>query len=83
MKWEEIENKLHIVYMFRDFSEAFAFMTEVAFQCEKMNHHPDWQNSWNKVEIYLTTHSEGHIVTEKDHKLAGEIDRIYKKYTKE
>ena len=83
MEWEKDDKQLHIVYTFRDFGEAFAFMTEVALKCEKMNHHPDWKNSWNKVEINLTTHSEGHIVTEKDHKLAEEMDRIYKKYAKE
>lgn len=80
--WKETNNKLKASFEFRDFGEAFAFMTEVAFQAEKLNHHPDWKNSWNKVEITLTTHDEGDMVTEKDHRLAGEIDRIYKKYVK-
>lgn len=80
--WKESANKLKASFEFRDFGEAFAFMTEVAFQAEKLNHHPDWKNSWNKVDITLTTHDEGDMVTEKDHRLAGEIDRIYKKYVK-
>jgi 4a-hydroxytetrahydrobiopterin dehydratase len=83
MTWEEKENALTTTLKFRDFSEAFAFMIEVAFQCEKMNHHPNWKNSYNVVEFSLSTHSAGDVVTEKDHKLAGEIDRIYKKYCKE
>lgn len=80
--WKESSNKLKASFEFRDFGEAFAFMTEVAFQAEKLNHHPDWKNSWNKVDIVLTTHDAGDTVTEKDHRMAGEIDRIYKKYTK-
>ena len=80
--WEESKNKLEATFEFRDFGEAFAFMTEVAFQSEKLNHHPVWTNSWNKVHIILTTHDEGDMVTEKDHRLAGEIDRLFKKYSK-
>ncbi|MBK9109998.1 MAG: 4a-hydroxytetrahydrobiopterin dehydratase [Saprospiraceae bacterium] len=80
--WKESSNKLKSSFEFRDFGEAFAFMTEVAFQAEKLNHHPDWKNSWNKVDIVLTTHDAGDTVTEKDHRMAGEIDRIYKKYSK-
>lgn len=55
-------------------------MTEVAFAAEKLNHHPDWSNVWNTVEIHLTTHDAGNIVTEKDRKLAKAIDEIYQKY---
>jgi len=80
--WHEHNNKLEARLEFRDFGEAFAFMTEVAFQAEKLNHHPIWTNSWNIVEISLTTHDEGDTISEKDHRMAGEIDRIYKKYTK-
>lgn len=80
--WHESNNKLEANFEFRDFGEAFAFMTEVAFQSEKLNHHPVWTNSWNKVNIILTTHDEGDMVTEKDQRLAGEIDRLYKKYAK-
>ena len=65
---------------FKDFMEAFAFMTEVAFHAEKQNHHPNWSNVWNTVEIQLTTHDEGNTVTAKDRKLAKTISDIHKKY---
>lgn len=78
--WLEEKNRLHRTFKFKDFAEAFAFMTEVAFAAEKQNHHPNWSNVWNTVEIQLTTHSAGNVVTEKDHKLATAIDEIYKKY---
>lgn len=78
--WQEEKNRLQRSFKFRDFTEAFAFMTEVAFAAEKHNHHPDWSNVWNTVEIHLTTHDAGNIVTDKDHKLAKAIDEIYRKY---
>lgn len=74
--WEEKENKLTRTFTFKDFSEAFAFMTRVAMLAEKLDHHPTWENEWNKVIISLSTHSEGNIVTEKDRELAGKIDNI-------
>jgi 4a-hydroxytetrahydrobiopterin dehydratase len=60
--------------------EAFAFMTEVAFYAEKQNHHPNWSNVYNIVNIDLTTHDIGNAITAKDRKLAETIDVIYKKY---
>lgn len=78
--WKEENNKLCATFNFKDFAEAFAFMTEVAFHAEKQNHHPNWSNVWNKVEIQLNTHDAGGIVTEKDHKLAHRISSIYEKY---
>lgn len=63
-----------------NFSQAFAFMTEVAMEAEKMNHHPEWSNIWNKVLIVLSTHDAGNIVTEKDLELAHRIDKIYDRY---
>ena len=72
--WEEKENQLQRTFEFNDFSEAFAFMTRVALAAEKLNHHPDWSNSYNKVTIALTSHDAGSVVTEKDRKLAGIID---------
>ena len=51
-------------------------MTRVALEAEKMDHHPDWSNVYNKVEISLSTHSAGDIVTEKDRKLAKKIDGL-------
>ena len=75
--WKEESNKLQRTFEFKDFSEAFAFMTRVAIEAEKMNHHPDWSNSWNKVMISLSSHDAGNTVTEKDHKLAKKIDLIF------
>ena len=76
--WEEKNNTLYKKFEFKNFSEAFGFMTRVALAAEKMDHHPLWTNVYNKVEIWLNTHSEGDIVTEKDHKLAGKIDALLK-----
>jgi 4a-hydroxytetrahydrobiopterin dehydratase len=76
MAWTEKNNKLVRTFKFKDFTEAFAFMTRVAFIAEKMNHHPEWKNVYNTVEIALSTHDAGDVVTEKDRKLAGEIDKI-------
>jgi len=74
--WQEIDNKLSRTFEFTDFVSAFAFMTRVAFLAEKHNHHPNWSNVYNKVTIDLTTHDKGNIVTDKDRKLALEIDKI-------
>lgn len=72
--WQEEDNKLFKSFEFENFSKAFAFMTQVALAAEKMNHHPTWTNTWNKVDIWLSTHDAGDIVTEKDQKLAKTID---------
>ena len=79
--WTEKENALHASFEFRDFAEAFAFMTEVAFRAEIMNHHPDWSNVWNKVSFKLSTHDAGNVVTPLDHKLASAIDKIAARYS--
>ncbi|HNA33911.1 MAG TPA: 4a-hydroxytetrahydrobiopterin dehydratase, partial [Flavobacteriales bacterium] len=55
--WTENDNALRRDFTFRDFSEAFAFMTRVALLAEAMNHHPEWSNVWNRVSITLRTHS--------------------------
>jgi 4a-hydroxytetrahydrobiopterin dehydratase len=78
--WKEENNKLSATFKFKDFIEAFAFMTEVAFHAEKQNHHPEWSNVWNTVNISLSTHDAGDIVTEKDHQLAKAISKVYAKY---
>lgn len=75
--WTEENNQLKRNFQFSNFIEAFGFMTKVAFVAEKMNHHPNWSNVYNKVEISLCTHDAGNTVTEKDRKLASEIDKIY------
>lgn len=74
--WQETNNTLYRKFEFRDFSEAFAFMTRVAMIAEKMNHHPRWTNVWNTVELWLSTHDAGDVVTEKDRKLADKIDAL-------
>lgn len=74
--WQEENNSLYRKFTFKDFSEAFAFMTRVALVAEKMNHHPKWTNVWNTVEIWLSTHDAGNVVTEKDRKLAEKIDAL-------
>lgn len=76
--WTENNNSLYQKFIFRDFSEAFAFMTRVAFLAEQMNHHPRWANVYHTVEIWLNTHDAGDVVTEKDHQLAAAIDRLLK-----
>jgi 4a-hydroxytetrahydrobiopterin dehydratase len=75
--WKEENNKLYRKFQFKDFSEAFAFMTRVALAAEKMDHHPEWKNVYNTVELWLSTHDAGDIVTEKDKKLAGKIDKLF------
>ncbi len=74
--WKESDNKLYRKFEFSDFSEAFSFMTRVALVAEKMDHHPLWTNVYNTVEIWLSTHDAGDLVTEKDKKLAKEIDSL-------
>ena len=74
--WEEKDNSLYRRFQFKDFSEAFAFMTRVALAAEKMDHHPKWTNVYNIVEIWLSTHDAGNTVTERDRKLAAKIDKL-------
>lgn len=76
--WVEENHKLKKNFQFKDFIEAFAFMTKVAILAEKINHHPNWSNVYNRVTIELTTHDAGNIVTEKDRKLAEAIDNLMK-----
>ncbi len=74
--WQNINNKLYKKFQFKNFSEAFAFMTRVAIESEKMNHHPLWTNVWNTVEIWLSTHDAGDVVTLKDEELSKKIDDL-------
>jgi 4a-hydroxytetrahydrobiopterin dehydratase len=76
MSWKEENNCLKKVFKFKDFSEAFAFMTRVALEAEKMNHHPTWSNTWNTVSVELSTHDAGNKVTDLDRKLAAAIDKF-------
>jgi 4a-hydroxytetrahydrobiopterin dehydratase len=74
--WKEENNQLTREFTFKDFSEAWAFMSRVALVAEKQNHHPNWSNVYNRVSIRLNTHDAGDVVTEKDRKLAAAIDKI-------
>ena len=82
MPWKE-ENidgtggtQLVQTFAFKDFIGAWAFMNQVALLAEKMNHHPDWSNVYNKVTIRLYTHDAGNKITDKDRKLAEQIDKL-------
>ena len=74
--WGEKDDSLYRRFEFKDFKQAFGFMNKVAEAAEAQNHHPRWLNEYNKVEIWLSTQNEGKI-TDKDHQLASEIDKIY------
>ena len=76
--WTEENNKLYKKFQFKDFNAAFAFMTSVALLAEKADHHPTWTNTWNTVEIWLSTHDAGNMVTQKDRDLANQIDAAIK-----
>ena len=78
--WIEKEDSLQRSFKFKDFTEAFAFMTEVALAAEKIDHHPTWINVYHLVDIKLNTHSAGNIVTDKDRNLAAKINSIFTKY---
>jgi len=73
--WKLKDEKLFREFVFKDFTEAFAFMQKVAVLAEEMDHHPEWSNVYNKVAITLTTHDTGGI-TALDFELAGKIDKI-------
>lgn len=75
--WKEENNSLKRTFEFKDFVEAFGWMTKAAILAEKMNHHPTWSNTYNTVEVTLSTHDAGDVVTDKDRKLADKMDEIY------
>lgn len=74
--WTVVNGNLHRQFEFKDFTQAFGFMTQVALAAEKMNHHPDWSNAWNQVTVDLCTHSAGGL-TKNDFDLAGKLQQIY------
>lgn len=78
MEWIAENNRLKKTFKFKNFTEAFGFMTKVAITAEKMNHHPTWTNTWNTVSFELSTHDAGDIVTDKDRSLAKAIDQLGK-----
>ena len=74
-EWQVVDGALHKKFEFRNFAEAFAFMTKVAAVAEQQNHHPDWSNSWNIVEISLRSHDKG-AISQRDHDLANAIEEL-------
>ena len=74
--WRLVKGNLHRIFEFKDFRQAFGFMKRVAVAADRMDHHPDWSNAYNKVTIDLSTHSAGGL-TKNDFKLAGKIQRIH------
>ncbi len=75
--WSVSEGKLTRDFEFADFLDAFAFMTKVAIEAEKMEHHPEWSNVYNRVRIKLVTHDLGNKISTFDAALAGRINEIY------
>ena len=73
--WSIQNEKLYKTFKFQDFMSAFSFMTHIAFLAEKADHHPEWSNVYNKVEIHLTTHEVGGI-SERDFTLATHIEKV-------
>lgn len=73
--WSFDQSKLHRLFKFENFVEAFGFMSQIAILAEKMDHHPEWSNVYNRVEVYLTTHDAGGL-TELDFELADQMDRL-------
>jgi 4a-hydroxytetrahydrobiopterin dehydratase len=76
--WKVVKGNLHRTFTFKDFTQAFGFMKRVALAADRMDHHPDWSNAYNKVTIDLSTHSAGGL-TSNDFELAGKIQKIYGK----
>jgi 4a-hydroxytetrahydrobiopterin dehydratase len=73
--WSLVKGNLHRKFEFKDFTQAFGFMKKVALAADKMDHHPDWSNAYNKVTIDLSTHSAGGL-TKNDFELAAKIQKI-------
>ncbi len=73
--WEYYENAIHTTFEFNDFKDAFSVMTRIAFEAELQQHHPDWSNVYNKLQISLSTHDAGGV-TENDFNLAKTIEDI-------
>ena len=73
--WEYRDNAITTTFEFGNFKEAFTVMTRIAFECEAQEHHPDWTNVYNQLEIRLSTHDAGGV-TEKDIRLATTIESL-------
>jgi 4a-hydroxytetrahydrobiopterin dehydratase len=73
--WEYFDDALHAEFEFDNFKDCFSAMSRIAFECEALNHHPNWSNVYNSLNISLSTHDAGGV-TEKDFKLAQAIENI-------
>jgi len=80
--WITTENALTKTFVFNDFVEAIGFISMCAIEIEKLNHHPSWTNTYNKIEVTLTTHDSGNKVTQKDYQLADILDKHFQKFRK-
>ena len=78
--WTETDNSLRNCFRFADFKTAFAFLTEVAAEAERLDHHPWFSNEYSAVEFRLRTHDAGNTVTRRDHRLAEAIDAVVARY---
>jgi 4a-hydroxytetrahydrobiopterin dehydratase len=78
--WQDKKSLIYRKFTFKDFKEAFSFMQKVAVAAEQANHHPKWQNEYNTVEVWLSTHEAGNKITNKDRQLADAIDQIYEEH---
>lgn len=74
--WKEENNQLKRHFEFDNFIDTFSFMTKVAMLAEKAQHHPTWENTYNKLTIKLSSHDAGDVVTKKDKDLAAQIDAL-------
>lgn len=81
MNWEEKNSKLTRTLKFKNFLQAISFMKYSSQAIEELNHHPEWTNIYNKIEINLCTHDAGNTITAKDYELAELIDQLYLKFT--
>ena len=77
MNWHEEPHQFSKTFVFKDFASAIAWMVKASYTIEKLDHHPEWTNVYNKVHVKLTTHSEGNTVTVKDLKLAEVLDGLF------
>ena len=74
-EWEHYDNAIHAEFEFENFKDCFSAMSRIAFECEALNHHPEWTNEYNVLKITITTHDAGGV-TDKDFKLALAIEHI-------
>lgn len=74
--WKEENNKLTKTFTFKTFGDAVAWIVKASFEIEKLNHHPEWTNVYNKIHVSLTTHDAGNNITEKDKQLAEILDLV-------